>query len=127
VPAVIFAIAILVSLTRMWGTMFELPVDRITKLLYRRSPFVEAIDTATYIHDHTSPSDRIAILGSEPEIFFYAQRRSATGYIYTYPLMENQKFAHQMQMEMIAEITRGRPKYIVRVTNAPSWLRRPDS
>ena len=67
------------------------------------------------------------MLGSEPEIYFYSHRHSATGYIYTYALMEPQKYAQQMQQEMIREIERARPKYLISVAMNYSWLRRPDS
>jgi hypothetical protein len=43
-----------------------------------------------YIRDHTQSDDRIAVLGSEPEAYFYARRRAATKYIYTYPLLARQ-------------------------------------
>jgi len=69
----------------------------------------------------------VAVLGSEPEIYFYAQRHSATGYIYTYALMERQKYARQMQEEMIHEIERARPTYLVSVVVFNSWLWRPGS
>ena len=54
--------------------------------MYLESPFPEAIQIANYIRTHTGKDSRIAILGSEPEIPFYADRRSATGYIYMYGL-----------------------------------------
>ena len=41
--------------------------------------------------------------------------------------MEPQKYAQQMQQEMIREIEATRPKYLVSVANVYSWLRRPDS
>jgi hypothetical protein len=125
-PAV-FGIAVLTSLMRMWGTFFVLDTGQITKFIFPTNPFLEAVDVGGYLRDHTAATDRIAILGSEPEIFFYAGRKSATGYIYTYPLMEKQKFAHQMQLEMIAEIERSKPTYLLMVGVAPSWLRRNDS
>src|SRR5207244_12575676 len=86
------------------------------------SPFPESIKIAEYVRDHTSLDDTIAVLGSEPEIYFYAHRHSATGYIYTYGLMEPQKYARQMQEEMIHEIERARPKYLVSVVMFYSWL-----
>ena len=36
---------------------------------------------ADYLKSHCAPDARIAVMGSEPEIFFYAHRRSATGHI----------------------------------------------
>src|SRR5206468_3959543 len=67
-------------------------------------------------------SDTVAVIGSEPEIYFYSGRRSATGYIYTYGLMEAQKYASTMQDEMIREIETARPKFVVLVNVSTSWL-----
>jgi len=95
--------------------------------MYVSNTFPEAVDVARFIRDHTSPDVRIAVLGSEPEIYFYAHRHSATGYIYTYGLMEEQPYAATMQREMIAEIERSRPEYLVYVDNSRSWGTRPGS
>ena len=96
-------------------------------MIYPDNPFAEAVKIAAYLREHTNPDDTIAVLGSEPEIYFYSHRRSATGYIYTYGLMEPQKYARQMQQEMIREIEDARPKYLISVSMAYSWLRRADS
>jgi hypothetical protein len=80
-----------------------------------------------YIREQSGPEDTIAVLGSEPEIYFYAGRRSATGYIYTYGLMEPQPYAHQMQQEMINEIEAAHPKFLVLVVIDKSWLVSRDS
>jgi hypothetical protein len=77
------------------------------------NPFVEAVEIGRYLREHTSPDDRIAVVGSEPEIYFYANRKSATGYIYTYPLMEPHRYASRMQDEMIREIDAAHPRYVV--------------
>jgi len=69
--------------------------------IYYPNPFPEMICIADFVRQHTKPDDQIAVLGSEPEIYFYADRRSATGYIYTYALMEPHKYASQMQREMM--------------------------
>lgn len=102
------------------------PVDAC-RMIYPDNPFAESVKIADYLREHTSRDDTIAVLGSEPEIYFYAQRHSATGYIYTYGLMEPQKYARQMQEEMIHEIERARPKYLVSVVMFYSWLWRPAS
>ena len=77
---------------------------RFSGLIYSGNPFPESLEIAKFIKARTTPDDRIAVLGSEPQIFFYARRRSATGYIYTYSLMENHEYALAMQKEMIAEV-----------------------
>jgi hypothetical protein len=88
---------------------------------------VESIKIGDYLRGRTNPGDTIAVLGSEPQIYFYSDRHSATGYIYTYGLMEAQKYAGQMQQEMIHEIENARPKFLIFVVMPDSWLQRPES
>ncbi len=95
--------------------------------IYAGNPFPETIKVAEYVRDHTDPSDTIAVGGSEPQIYFYSHRHSATGYIYTYPLMEAQTYARQMQSEMIHEIESAEPKYLISITIDTSWLHSPRS
>jgi Dolichyl-phosphate-mannose-protein mannosyltransferase len=126
-PAIAYAVALLITLGQNGPLLVRTSTTTITRMLYRYNPFPEAIEVASYLKEQTGPDDRIAVIGSEPEIYFYSGRKSATGYIYTYPLMETQKFAHHMQTEMIAEIEHAKPKYIVTVSVATSWLAHPES
>jgi general stress protein CsbA len=100
---------------------------QVGRALYGMNPFPEAIEIARYVKEHAAAGDRIAVVGSEPEIYFYAQRRGATGYIYTYALMEPQPYASRMQAEMIREIEAGDPRFVVFVRVWSSWLIRPES
>lgn len=90
--------------------------------VYKNSPFIEAIPISEYLEQHTLPTDRLAVLGSEPEIFFYAHRLSASGYIYVYALMEKQPYWQRMQSQMIQEIESNRPAYIVYSNHPATWL-----
>lgn len=101
---------------------FEASPVEACRLLYNLNPFPDSIRIAEYVRNHTDPNDTIAVLGSEPQIYFYSSRHSATGYIYTYSLMEPQSYALQMQQEMIREITLARPKCVVSVQMTVSWL-----
>jgi Dolichyl-phosphate-mannose-protein mannosyltransferase len=74
-----------------------------------------------YIRTHSSPNDEVAVLGSEPAIYFDSRRRSTTGYIYMFPLTEQQPFAHSMQEQMLAEVERSRPEFLVYVDDGYSW------
>jgi 4-amino-4-deoxy-L-arabinose transferase-like glycosyltransferase len=101
---------------------FSRSPEKLCRRLYAGNPFWESIEIADYLQKHTKPDDRIAIIGSEPQIYFYAKRKSATGYIYTYSLMEPQPFARKMQDEMIREIESAKPEYLVFVNISTSWL-----
>ncbi len=106
--------------------LFRADMISVSRLLYGENPFPEAQTIAKYIREHSNNSDRIAILGSEPEILFYADRTSATGYIYMYPLMERQPYASLMRTEAIAEIESSQPEFFVFVGLIRSWAQELD-
>ena len=95
----------------------------VSRSLYGINPFPEMREVARYLKEHTGAADRIAVLGSEPELYFYADRLSASGHIYMYGLMEDQPYAERMQRELISEIESVRPRYLVLVNSDTSWLR----
>jgi len=39
-------------------------------MIYSDNPFAESVKIADYLREHTSRDDTIAVLGSEPEIYF---------------------------------------------------------
>lgn len=92
-----------------------------SRAIYPGESFPEAQTLAAFIRTHSAPDARVAVLGSEPEMYFLARRRSATGYIYTYELTEAQPFARQMTREMIQEVETSAPEFVVFVENPMSW------
>jgi len=126
-PVLIFSVAVCQPILAERRFYFEVSAPEACRIAYGSNPFPESIRIAEYLRDHSNPSDTIAILGSEPQIYFYSRRHSATGYIYTYALMEAQSYARRMQEEMISEIELARPRYLVSVSIGSSWARRSDS
>jgi hypothetical protein len=122
--AVVFLIPTGLYASHEWNYFVSISPTDLSRSLYGGNPFVESPAIAKYLQAHTDPSDRIGVLGSEPQLFFYANRKSASGYIYTYALMEQHKYSAKMQEEMIAEITAAKPKYLVFVAVTSSWLAR---
>jgi 4-amino-4-deoxy-L-arabinose transferase-like glycosyltransferase len=104
-----------------------LSLDQFSHSIYGPNPFPESVKIANYLAENTKPGDRIAIMGSEPQIYFYAHRRPATEHIYMYGLMEKQPFALRMQEEMISQVERSDPEFIVMISVSTSWIRRPES
>jgi hypothetical protein len=101
---------------------FRLTPAEAGKALYGGNPFAEAPEIGKYLQEHTTHGDTVAVIGSEPEIYFYSRRMSATGYIYTYGMMEDQPYGLKMQIEMAREIEISRPKYLVFANLPLSWL-----
>jgi hypothetical protein len=107
--------------------LFRMSPTEASRYIYSLNPFPESLEIARYIEKNSAPGDRIAVLGSEPQIYFYSQRRSATPYILMYPLMEYHPHVLEMQQELIEEIERQEPKYLVFVHFDVSWRQRPYS
>ena len=123
----VLVVAVGLYVARERNFLFSIEPRELSRVVYGRSPFIEAVEIARYVREHTDANDRIAVLGSEPEIYFYANRRGATGYIYTYPMMEPQPYAKTMQQEMIREIEASHPLYLVFSWIDLSWLARKES
>ena len=123
----VFAAALVQSVAQQSEYLFQLSPLEITRIMYGTNPFPEAEKIGEYLRTHAAKDSTIAVLGSEPEIPFYAQRHSATGHIYMYGLMEPQPYAVTMQKELIRELEDAKPEYLIVATSSASWLRRDTS
>jgi len=128
------AIPILLAFFALFHTIYQQRIfffvmspSEASRSTYGWNPFPESLEIARFIKEHSEKNDRIAVMGSEPQIYFYSNRRSATGHIYTYALMEDHSYASTMQEEMIREIESWSPKFLVFVNIPTSWLARADS
>jgi len=126
-PILIFAAALIIPTYKLSWFFFRATPVEACRMMYDVNPFPESIEIAEFIKSHSTKDDKIAIIGSEPQICFYANRKSATGYIYVYGLMEHQDYAYKMQQEMIHEIESAHSKYAVFVNVPYSWLPQPNS
>jgi len=66
----------------------------------------------------TAPDDTVFIFGAEPEILFYAQRRSASRYIFLFPLYGPWADALERQRHVAQEIREASPAAILFMPNA---------
>lgn len=127
VPIVVSALVLAGSLYKHGSFMLGNTPEQLSRSINGLNPFPESLEIARFIKENSDPGDRVAILGSEPQIYFYSGRRSATGYIYMYPLMEQHEFALDMQKSMIREIEAIVPKFLVFVHIDTSWAIHPGS
>jgi len=112
------ALGLLLGMGRFSGYYFgKQPDAEISHWVYHGNPFPESVEIGDSLRSHTTSRDQIAMLGSETQILFYAQRRSASHFVNTYFLRQSRA----MQREMIADIERARPKYVVFARLPMSW------
>jgi hypothetical protein len=120
-PVLYFAVMFGISIRGQYKTYFHLDPVSLDQKIFGQDPFAEAVAAGSYIKTHSDEQDTIALFGSEPEICFYSARHCASSYLYTYPLMEKQKFAQQMLREMMQQVQDTRPRFVVYVDAARSW------
>jgi 4-amino-4-deoxy-L-arabinose transferase-like glycosyltransferase len=126
-PVLLVGIALLYQVYGERAVLFQMSPKMVSRAVYGNNPFPEAKVVAEHIRENFPEDVRVAVLGSEPEIYFYSKRRSATSYVYTAELMSRHSHALKMQQEMIDEIESARPEVIVYVKFRNSWLMSKDS
>lgn len=102
--------------------LFRLGPDEVSRTMYWNDLFPVSVEIARYVREHSERSAKIAIIGSEPQIYFYAQRSAATSYLYMYGLDRPHPYVNAMQDEMISEIETASPEYIIYARVYDSWL-----
>jgi hypothetical protein len=121
-PWILFAASWCFIVLSRREVFFEMTPAQISDSTYGRNQFEVYPDIGDYLKTHTPADATVAVLGSEPELLFYAHRRSVTGYIYMYDLVQEQPLREKMQREMISEVEQGKPDLVVFVNLTPSWL-----
>ena len=133
---ILFPIAIGATLLEDSRLYFDISPALASRYIYHSTLFSETAKAAQYISEQTGKqtstldtrhSPVLAVLGSEPEIYFYSHCRAATGFIYTYPLLEEHAYALKLQQQMIDEIERAQPEYVIFVDENTSWLPWPNA
>jgi hypothetical protein len=122
-------------LTGIWVLLLLVPVVPLMRLspedlanrMYGDNPFTESSVAARALAEVTEPGDMVFVAGSEPQILFYAKRKSMTRFVIVYPLMLDTRYAHSYQSEVIQSLQANPPKAIVLSTHPCSWLMHPNT
>ncbi len=122
----IAAIAVISMCWNIKDQFFMTPVE-LSRAFYGGNPFAESQETAKHVAEITKPEDRVLVAGSEPQILYYAKRKSSTKFVIMYPLTLPTRLARAYQEEAVAEITRNPPSAIVLSKVYESWLPHPQS
>nr|MCU0231673.1 hypothetical protein [Acidobacteriota bacterium] len=124
---VLVAAAAGVTLYRQREPLFVWDETTFMRAVYGTNPFPEAVEVSDYLLRHSPEGARVAVLGSEPEIYFLSGRRAAARYVYAYALVEEHPFARRLQEQTAQEIEAAQPEFIVWARVHYSWLARPSA
>jgi hypothetical protein len=107
----------LLPMIRLWPFLARYTPAEAVRKIYPGNFFAEMPELGSRLQKATSPDDKIFIFGSEPEILFYAQRVSATRYIFLNPLYGPYADALQQQRAAAEEITANNPAAAISYPN----------
>ena len=93
--------------------------EELSRLMFAWNAFAESQTAAQYLRSHTRPEDQVLIAGSEPQILFYAERRSANPFIMIYPYTRGGR-AREFQDRLMQQLRRDPPAYILLVKGSAS-------
>lgn len=122
-----FGAVVVLPLHLLGAVFFGADNFLLSRATYTEGCFPEMMAIGKQLRARMAPGDKLGILGSEPELYFYANCRAATDYLYTYPLMEPQPLAAWMNDDFCAQLDSAKPRFVVVVQNNNSWLAGPKS
>lgn len=105
------------------GEQFSLSPREISTWIYgTNNPFREAEIIAPEIISRTAPADKIFVAGSEPQIYYFSRRLSASRFDITYPLIIDTPFREGYQRLAIADLEENKPAAVVYSRSSESGL-----
>jgi len=100
-----------------WPYLFSYSLDQAVDEIYPGSHFAEKKVLAERLAQVTKPDDKVFIFGADTEMLFYAQRASATRYIFLFPLYGPYSDAKEKQMAAADEISSNAPTAMIYLPN----------
>lgn len=118
----LFLLLFIVSLNQRNEYYFNPNYTRVLHATYGDNPFPEMDAIAKYLKKKMAPTDEVGVLGSEPQLFMYLEKKSPTRHVFPGFFMSDALRGPGFQQEMIRDFTKSKPKYIVFVNHPYSWL-----
>lgn len=77
--------------------------------------YYENFEIGKQIRKMSNPEDKILVVGQEPQIYYYSQKKSITRFISTIPLNVDSPFKEQYRKEYVNQLINEKPKFIAYV------------
>lgn len=101
--------------------------NTLMREMFGGNPFVEDQLMARIIESQIQPNETVAVMGSEPQIYVYLNRKAPSRHFYTAFLSRNHRFSEAWQDEALEGLKAEKPEYVVFNIVPMSWMLRPDS
>lgn len=105
-----------------YAAMLVVGPETLSRMEYGpRNPFAESREVAKRLAERTEEGEAVFMLGSEPQILYYARRKNCGRHVVAYPLVYKSGWAEKYQDEAMADFLRGRPRVVVVDRWGPGW------
>lgn len=94
----------------------------IMRQVYGNNPFPETMEIAKYLNSVMKPEDKLAVFGSEPELFIYTNKTSPTRHVFFSTIVASIPEHKKFQREFVKDIEAAKPKYFVFYRHSVSLL-----
>jgi len=105
-----------------WGKQWMHPtLDALTNVIFKGNAFVEDRVLADFLRKKMQPDDALAVLGSEPQVYVYLNRKAPSRHFYSAILSRPTRQSADWQKEALDSLISKRPKYVVFPILTNSW------
>lgn len=104
------------------GQYFSADQERLVNTVYSGNPFVVHKKLAEYLNTRMKPEDKLMVFGSEPQFYIYTNKKSPSKHFYTGFTSRDMPEARQWQKEVMADLEKSQPEYVVFSTQRYSWM-----
>ena len=102
---------------------FRMPAREILEISYNaRMPFCQSLSLGNWLRAQAGMNGTVFIIGSEPQILFYAGITFPSRFFYFYPVMTPTQSIMFFRNELFNDLQRAMPDYLVFVNNPSSHL-----
>ncbi|MDX1478107.1 MAG: glycosyltransferase family 39 protein [Saprospiraceae bacterium] len=121
-PLVLLTAATAWHFSGLWRYYFNTELDTVMKLAYRDNYFPEHQIVGDFLRDQLQPGDQLMVLGSEPQIYLYARRKSPSRHFYLTFTSKELPEARRWEDEVIQTISTSKPDYLAFIYEPYSWM-----
>jgi len=106
---------------------FNTNSTQLLRQVYGLNPFPESKVIADKLNTMLKPEDKIAVFGTEIQMYFYTNRVSPSRFAGSGALLEFPiKKAEEWQKEFIGDVEKAEPRFLVFYSHSISWLAHPN-
>lgn len=109
----LFTIICYTHLNKYKNYYYKPNYEQIMRTTYGNNPFPETMEISKKLNTLMKPEDKIAVVGSEPELFVYLNKTSPTRHIFFSTIVADVPQHKDWQREFVKDVEAAKPKYIV--------------